>query len=66
MAADVTLVSYTCPNGADVMFYRVEGGGHTWPGSEFSKTIAGVVGVTTSSISANELMWKFFTEHPLP
>ncbi len=66
IADDVTLVAYSCPSGADVNFYRVEGGGHTWPGSEFSKTIANVVGVTTSSINANELMWKFFSEHSLP
>ena len=66
VAADVTLVSYKCPVDADVMFYRVEGGGHAWPGSEFSKNAAAILGVTTFSISANELMWKFFTEHPLP
>ena len=42
------------------------GGGHSWPGSEFSKAVAAVVGPTTMSISANELMWKFFQAHPLP
>ena len=65
IASDVTLVSYTCPNQADVAFYRVKDGGHTWPGSVFSKSIANVVGRTTDSIDADAIMWKFFEEHPL-
>ena len=56
---------YRCPRGADVDFYRIEGGGHTWPGSEFSKQIEAAVGPTTFSISADEVMWKFFRAHPL-
>ncbi len=66
VANDVTRFTYPCPNHADVVFYRVTGGGHTWPGSAFSKVIAGTVGYTTFSINADELMWKFFTQHPLP
>jgi len=65
VASDVTLVRYRCPRGADVDFYRIEGGGHTWPGSEFSKQIEAAVGPTTFSISADEVMWKFFRAHPL-
>jgi polyhydroxybutyrate depolymerase len=63
---DVTEISFACPAGADVQLYRVTGGGHTWPGSAFSQSIANVVGPTTTSISANELMWAFFQAHPLP
>ena len=66
VASDVTLVSYRCPRGADVDFYRIEGGGHTWPGSEFSKQIEAAVGPTTFSISADNVMWTFFRAHPLP
>jgi poly(3-hydroxybutyrate) depolymerase len=40
-------------------------GGHAWPGSEFSKAIAAVVGRTTFSINANELMREFFEAHPI-
>lgn len=65
VARDVTLEGYTCPDGADVAFYRIEGGGHTWPGSEFSASIESIVGPTTMSISANEVMWAFFRDHPL-
>ena len=65
VAADVTKIAFTCPAGADVELYRVTDGGHTWPGSEFSASLAGVMGVTTTSIDANELMWAFFQAHPL-
>ncbi len=65
IASDVTELSFACPAGADVELYRVEGGGHSWPGSAFSKQIKSVVGPTTDSISADEVMWAFFQAHPL-
>jgi polyhydroxybutyrate depolymerase len=66
VASDVTRVRYGCPAGADVDFYRVDGGGHTWPGSRFTEQLASLLGPTTFSISANELMWAFFEAHPRP
>jgi polyhydroxybutyrate depolymerase len=65
VADDVDRISYPCPAGIGVELYRVEGGGHTWPGSEFSRAIESVVGHTTFSISADEVMWAFFEDHPL-
>jgi polyhydroxybutyrate depolymerase len=65
VADDVVVETYPCPVGADVQLYRIEGGGHTWPGSEFSASIEEIVGSTTMSISANEVMWEFFEVHPL-
>lgn len=62
---NVILRTYECPAGADVEFYVVKGGGHSWPGSEFSKAIATVVGPTTFDIDASELAWEFFTRHAL-
>jgi polyhydroxybutyrate depolymerase len=53
---------YDCPPGADVEFYIVLGGGHTWPGSQFSKAIEGVVGYTTFDIHASEVAWQFFRQ----
>jgi polyhydroxybutyrate depolymerase len=58
--------TYDCPEGAAVEFYIVKGGGHTWPGSEFSKSIASVVGYTTFDIDATDLAWKFFQRFRLP
>ncbi len=66
VTADVNLITFRCPKGAETELYSVTGGGHSWPGSEFSQRVASVVGPTTMSISANELMWKFFQAHPLP
>ena len=50
-------------NHADVVFYTVAGGGHTWPGGK--KMPAFIVGKTTADVDATRLMWNFFQEHPL-
>lgn len=50
-------------NNADVIFYEVAGGGHTWPGGKAMPRF--IVGRTTSEVDATRLMWSFFTEHPL-
>jgi polyhydroxybutyrate depolymerase len=50
-------------NHAEVIFYRVAGGGHTWPGGKAMPEF--IVGKTTADIDATRLMWSFFTEHPL-
>lgn len=65
VAEDVVLVTFDCPNGADVELYRIEGGGHTWPGSDFMLGAVDLVGTTTMAIDANEIMWEFFQAHPL-
>lgn len=63
-ADDVTLTTTrACP--APVLLYTVEGGGHTWPGSDFDATIEQFVGATTESVDATELMFAFFDAHPL-
>jgi polyhydroxybutyrate depolymerase len=66
VAADVNLVRYLCPLGAEVGLYRIEGGGHAWPGSEFSRSIEAFVGFTTFSIHASDIAWSFFSSHPMP
>jgi polyhydroxybutyrate depolymerase len=60
------LLRYLCPRGAELGFYRIDNGGHAWPGSEFSRQIESVVGFTTFSIHASDVMWDFFASHPLP
>ncbi len=62
IASDVVLEFYGgCAEGADVQLYVIEGGGHTWPGA--SRNVA-MLGSTTQSISATEIAWRFFSEHP--
>jgi polyhydroxybutyrate depolymerase len=65
VATGVTLIAYRCPDKATVELYRENGDGHIWAGSKFMTAIASVVGKTTFAISANQLLWKFFENHPL-
>ncbi|MFN8037719.1 MAG: PHB depolymerase family esterase [Acidimicrobiales bacterium] len=55
---------YSCPQGHDVEFVIVVGGGHSWPGSEFSRSIEKVVGPTTFDIDATKAIWEFFQRYP--
>lgn len=47
--------------GAEFVFYRVEGGGHTWPGSHSNllESLAGV-GRVSQDIDATRVIWDFF------
>lgn len=63
--ADVREVAFDCSAEVEVVLYRVNGGGHTWPGSQAMTRLAKTLGPTTMSISANEIMWEFFLRHPL-
>lgn len=49
-------------DGAEVVLYTIEGGGHTWPGRE---PRVNFLGKSTLDISANDLMWEFFQKHPM-
>lgn len=48
--------------GAEVILYVVEGGGHTWPGREPRSRF---LGKTTKDVSANDVIWEFFERHPM-
>lgn len=48
-------------NGAAIVVYRIENGGHTWPGSHLPQF--DFLGKTTLDISANDLIWEFFSRH---
>lgn len=66
---DVTLREWTaCEANADVDYYRVRGGGHTWPGASpfIADAIEQTLGKTTQSVDASRLMWKFFEGYTLP
>jgi polyhydroxybutyrate depolymerase len=64
VAADVTRLEYTnCADDAAVVLFRVQGGGHSWPGGK--PPPEWLAGSTSNSIDATSLMWAFFREHPL-
>ena len=46
--------------GAEVILYLVEGGGHTWPGRPFG---GGLLGAYTMNMDANDVIWEFFQKH---
>lgn len=54
-----------CIDDAAVEVVIVDGGGHTWPnGKEYLPD--SVIGRTTTDFSANDVLWDFFQQHPLP
>jgi polyhydroxybutyrate depolymerase len=50
-----------CQPGGEVVFYIVDGGGHTWPGA----IPVDRLGKTTTDIDASATIWEFFKAHPL-
>ena len=59
---DVRGVRYTgCDQGAEVILYTIEDGGHTWPGG---LPIPGL-GKTSRDIDATEELWRFFQQYRL-
>jgi polyhydroxybutyrate depolymerase len=67
-ADDSTVERHTwagCEGGAEVVLYRLEGAGHTWPGGK-QYLSPWLVGTTNRDIDASKLMWDFFRKHSLP
>lgn len=65
---DVVLTTWTaCAADADIDYYKVKGGGHTWPGTEpfIADAIAEGLGKTTQTVKASTLMWEFFEGYTL-
>jgi len=59
----VSCDTYSGCDGGDVSLCTIGGGGHQWPGGE------GVwedrLGPVNRDISASEMMWEFFSKHPM-
>lgn len=60
----VRFTPYGCDEGADVVYYLINGGGHTWPGSEGTMD-AQFFGPTNLDFSASQTIWDFFAAHTL-
>ncbi len=64
LTGEITRTSYAdCAENARVIFYGIEGAGHTWPGGE--KLPVWIAGFTTQDINATALMWAFFSNYSL-
>lgn len=54
------LVYAPCSSGAPVVFWKMTGSGHVWPGQDALPAAARILGKATHLIDANEEMWAFF------
>ncbi len=54
-----------CKHGAELDYYVVGGGGHTWPPNEVKSMIfAHMMGKSSQNIDATQVIWDFFSKHP--
>ncbi len=51
-----------CRDGAEVILYAIEDGGHNWPGG-WQYLPERIIGKTSQDIDANEVIWNFFKKH---
>lgn len=66
LSQEVTVYRWTdCQGSAEIEFYLIDNGGHTWPGGP-DRGPDSPGGITNQDISASELIWKFFSRHSLP
>lgn len=47
-------------NNSEVIFYKIEGGGHTWPDASID-----IIGVTNKDFNASAAIWEFFNQFEL-
>ena len=60
-----TVERYTgCRDGTEVILYKVNGGGHTWPGG-LQYLSENFIGKTSRDFSSTETIWQFFKLHPM-
>ena len=60
---DITIRTWRgASNESDVVFYRVEDGGHTWPGSRIALP-AFMFGRTSRTFDATKVAWEFLADH---
>jgi polyhydroxybutyrate depolymerase len=64
IGSEVTELAWSgCTGDAEATLYRVEGGGHTWPGGDPSLVAAGL---TTQQVDATDLALQLFARHHQP
>ncbi len=52
-----------CQEGAEVVLYSIEGGGHTWPGGSKPVQLWGLNGRISQDMDASQVIWDFFQAH---
>ncbi|GAB3004092.1 extracellular catalytic domain type 1 short-chain-length polyhydroxyalkanoate depolymerase [Mycobacterium bourgelatii] len=51
-----------CKDGTEVVFYQIDDGGHTWPGSK-QYLPKSVIGLTTRTFDSSQVIAQFFLTH---
>jgi polyhydroxybutyrate depolymerase len=59
-----TVERWTFAGPAPVVFYKILGGGHTWPGMPAGGEK--LLGKVCRDVNASDVIWEFFSNHPLP
>ena len=54
--------STACAANTEVVFYKIDSGGHTWPGGK-QYLPAAVIGPTTRALDGSEAIAQFFLAH---
>lgn len=49
---------------ADLEFWIVDGGGHTWPGTAAALALQAQLGFSTDDFNTTDLVWDWFVAHP--
>jgi polyhydroxybutyrate depolymerase len=66
----VTRIDSRCPQGADVVLYRVDGGGHRWPDriadARHPRLVDAILGPQNHDIDGPALAWQFLRQATLP
>jgi polyhydroxybutyrate depolymerase len=57
------LVYDRCSKGGEVLYYRIDGLGHVWPGGQ-NKLPEKWVGKPSDKLNATNVIWDFFKAHP--
>ena len=64
----VTRITSRCPQGHDVVLYRINGGGHRMPGfapdARFPRVATSLLGPQNGDIDGAETIWSFFSRFP--
>ena len=69
-SSTVTRIESDCPDGRDVVLYRIDGGGHRMPGSfpdaRFVRAVDALLGPQNHDIDGAETIWAFFKPFAAP
>jgi polyhydroxybutyrate depolymerase len=64
---DVIRHEYTgCDGDGPLIFFEVQGGGHTWPSSPMAAVTVALLGYTTTDIDATRDGWAFMSQFMVP